>query len=97
MTGGPLQQRSSELVTEVLDRRLGKLVKVIDQNTTKLSQALKQFKRLTGVTATNYLWMTKLLNWLGEPKLVRDKGKARAVEDENESDQKDEDEDETGK
>ncbi|KIM67417.1 hypothetical protein SCLCIDRAFT_21302 [Scleroderma citrinum Foug A] len=63
----------------------------------QLSQALKHFERLTGVTATNYLRMTGLLNWLGEPELVRDKGKARAVEDKNESDQKDEDEDETGK
>ena len=40
-------------------------------------------------------WMTKLLNWMGEPELVRDKGKARAVEDEEESDQEDGDEDET--
>ena len=39
--------------------------------------------------------MTKLLNWLGEPELVRDKGKARAVEDEEESDREDGDEDET--
>ncbi|KIM53777.1 hypothetical protein SCLCIDRAFT_31648 [Scleroderma citrinum Foug A] len=49
MTVGPLQQQSSELITE-----------------------------------------------LGEPELVRDKGKARAVEDEEEeSDQEDRDEDET--
>ena len=40
--------------------------------------------------------MTELMNQLGEPKLMRDKGKARAVEDEEEeSDQEDGDEDET--
>ena len=51
---------------------------------------------MTGVTATNYLRMTKLLNRLGEPKLARDKGKARAVEDEDdESNWEVGDEDET--
>ena len=42
--------------------------------------------------------MTELLNRLGEPKLVRDKGKARAVEDkEEESDREVRDKDETDK
>lgn len=42
--------------------------------------------------------MTKLLNWLAKPKLTRDKGKARAVEDkEKESNWEDRDEDETNK
>ena len=64
---------------------------------TKLGQALKQFEWLTGVTTTNYLQMTELLNQLGKPELTRDKGKARVVEDKKESDQEDGDEDETDK
>ncbi|KIM58040.1 hypothetical protein SCLCIDRAFT_28410 [Scleroderma citrinum Foug A] len=63
-----------------------------------VAKALKQFEWLTGVTMTNYLRMTNLLNWLGEPKLMRDKGKARAVKDEEEeSDWEDGDEDGTDK
>ena len=76
---------------------MGKLVKAIDRNTTKLSRALKQFEQLTGVTMTNYLWMTELLNQLGEPELTRDKGKVRVVENKKESNQEDGDEDKTDK
>ena len=76
---------------------MGKLVKAIDRNTTKLSRALKQFEQLTGVTMTNYLWMTELLNQFGEPELTRDKGKVRVVENKKESNQEDGDEDKTDK
>ena len=98
MTAGPSQQQSSELIAKALDQHLGKLVKAINCNTTELSRALKQFKWLTGVTATNYLQMTKLLNQLGKPKLARNKVKARVVKDkEEEFDWEDGDEDEADK
>ena len=96
MLAGPSHSDLSGLVVKVLDHRLGELAEVIDRNTMVLGQVLKQLERLTGVTTTNYLWMTKLLNQLGEPELTKDKGKVRAVKDErDESGQDDGDDGET--